>query len=284
MLAIALALVLTQDPGALIQSLLGPDAVAAANAETDLLALGDAARDALRAAVAVEADAARKRKLSALSQRLDARKAAAALKGGEAWYAVTKDALQIGWVHLKAEEKDGRIRFSDEIQVRPSKDVAVIVKASQLCEKDEYLTCRELTLDIQSPDTTVTATARRKEDRLILEANGDTKAVRLAKNTVTDLAVLRLVGLLPATDEYEVELFQLVKPGEPSAARFKKQLDETITLDGRALKARQWLLLDGGDEDRGYWVDDAGRLLKARFGSVEMALTTEAKAKDVDVK
>jgi hypothetical protein len=284
MLTFVLAAALAQDPGALIQKLLGADAVAASNAETDLLALGEPAREALRAAGAVETDPLRKRKLTSLADRLEARKAASALKAGDAWYAVTKDSLQIGWVHLKSEEKHGRIHFEDELQVRPSKDVSFAVKASQLCDKDEYLTSRELTLDVQSPDTTVTAAGRRKEDRLILEANGEMKALRVAKNTVTDLAVLRLVGLLPATEEYEVELLRLVKPSEPSAARFKKQLDEVLTLDGRAVKARQWLLLDGGDEDRTYWVDEAGRLLKARFGSVEMALTTEAKAKDVDVK
>ena len=282
MKTLLMALALAQDPAALLEKLLGADPVAAANAESDLLALGDPAP--LRRKADVESDAVRKRKLAALADRLDARKAAAGLKAGEAWYAVSKEALRIGWVRLTAEEKDGKLRFSDEINVRPSKDVSVIVKATQLCDKDEYLTSREIALDIQSPDATLTATAKRKEDRLVLEANGELKAVRVSKSTVTDLALLRLVGILPATDEYELELFQLVKPQPPNAARFKKLLDETLTVDGRAVKARQWTLLDGSDEERGYWVDEAGRLLKARFGDVEMELTTEAKAKDVDIK
>jgi hypothetical protein len=283
MLTLMLALAL-QDSAALIGKLHSQDAVEAANAEADLLALGEAAIAPLRGASTSEADAVKKRKLAALADRLETRKAATGLKTGEAWYAVTKDALQIGWVHLKTGEKDGKLELVDEIQVRPSKDVSVSVKATQLCEKDEYLTSSKVQLDVQSPDATVQATARRKDDRLVFEANGETKAIRLAKNTVTDLAVLRLVGLLPTTDAYEVELFQLVKPQEPRSARFQAQVDDPVTLDGRAVKARRWLLLDGGDEDRTYWVDATGRLLKAKFGEVEMALTTEAKAKDIDTK
>lgn len=279
---VLLCALLAQD--ALIEKLRSADAVEAANAETDLLALGDAALPPLRKAAAAEADPAKKRKLTALGDRLEARKAAGSLKGGDLWYAVFKDALQIGWVHLKTEEDAGKLKLVDEIQVRPSKDVTVSVKASQLCAKDEFLTSAEIALDVDSPEATVKATGKRKDDRLVLEANGQTQAVKLARNTVTDLAVLRLVGLLPPTEEYEVELFELVKPKEPRTARFKKQIDETLTVEGRAVKARQWLLLDGGDEDRTYWVDEAGKLLKARFGPVEMALTTEAKAKDVDTK
>lgn len=278
MIALLLAL-LAQDPADLIAKLRSADAVEAANAETDLLALGEAARAPLRAAAAGEADAVRKRKLSSLADRLEARKAVASLRTGERWYAVFKEALQIGWVRLKTEEEAGKLRLTDEIQAKGTK-----VKATQVCEKDEYLSSAELALDIDSPETTLAATGRRKDDRLVFEANGETRALRVGRDTVTDLALLRLVGLLPPTEEYEVELLELLKPGETRRARLKKLIDETVTVEGRALKARQWTLLDGGDEERTYWVDEAGLLLKARFGPVEMTLTTEAKAKDVDTK
>ncbi len=278
MIAMLIAL-LAQDPASLIPKLHSADAVEAANAETDLLRLGDAALQPLRTAATAEADTGKKRKLSSLADRLEARKAALGLKGSDLWYAVFKGALQIGWVHLKTEEKDGRLHLTDEIQVK-----AATVQATQVCEKDEYLTTAQVALDVKSAEATVAATGRRKDDRLVFEKDGETQAIRVARNTVTDLAVLRLVGLLPATDEYEVELFQIVKPKEPAAARFKIQVDDPVTVDGRAVKARRWLLLDGGDEDRTYWVDATGRLLKAKFGEVELALTTEAKAKDVDTK
>jgi hypothetical protein len=284
MITTLLALLLAQDPAALIGKLNAVDAVEAANAEADLLRQGEAAIAPLRAAATAEADSAKKRRLSTIADRLDARKSAVSLKAVDAWYAIFKGALQIGWAHLKTDDKEGKLQFVDEIRVKPSKDVEVFVKASQVCERDEYLTVSAVTLDVQSPEATVAATGRRKDDRLVFEANGETHAIRLARNTVTDLAVLRLVGLLPSTDEYPIEIFQIVKPKEPQAARFKAQLDETLSVDGRALKARSWLLLDGGDEDRTYWVDAAGRLVKARFGELEMRISTEEKAKDIDTK
>lgn len=282
MIALLIAL-LAQDPATLIPKLHSADVVEAANAETDILRLGDAAIPPLRAAATAEADAGKKRKLTSLGDRLETRKAAGALKGGDHWYAVFKGALQIGWAHFKTEEKEGRLHFTDEIQVK-TKETEALVKATQVCEKDEYLTTAQVALDVKTADATVAATGRRKDDRLVFEADGDTQAIRVARNTVTDLAVLRLVGLLPPTDEYEIELFTIVKPKEPAAARFKAQVDEPVTVEGRVVKARRWLLLDGGDEDRTYWTDAAGRLIKAKFGEVEMALTTEAKAKDVDTK
>ena len=282
MLSLLLSILL-QDPATLIPKLHATDVVEASNAEADLLKLGEVALKPLRAAATSEADAVKKRRLGALADRIETRKAAAAMKGSDLWYAVFKGALQIGWAHIKTEEKDGRLQLVDEIQVK-TKDSDASVKATQVCEKDEYLTCATVALDVKTADTTVAATGRRKDDRLIFEANGETQAIRVARNTVTDLAVLRLVGILPATDEYEVELFQIVKPKEPAAARFKAQIEEPLTVEGRAVKARRWMLLDGGDEDRVYWVDGAGRLVKAKFGEVELALTTEAKAKDVDTK
>ena len=50
------------------------------------------------------------------------------------------------------------------------------------------------------------------------------------------------------------------------------------------MKAKRWLLSDGTDEERAYWVDAQGRLIKALFKDAEMFLSTEAKAKDIDTK
>lgn len=280
----ALLLALAQDPAALIPKLASKDAVEAAAAKADLLALGEPALKPLRAAAAVEADVPRKKLLVELADRLETRGRAAGLKGGELWYAIFKNDVQIGWAHLKSEEKDGRLQFSDEIFAQASKDVVFSVKAAQLCAKDEYLRMANVTLDVATPDTTVSATAKVKEDRLILQAGGETRAQRIPANTVTDLAVLRLVGLLPATEEYSIELLQLIKPQEPSSARLRFEREETVQHDGRPLKTKRWLLSDGSEEDRTYWVDADGRLVKALFKDAELVLSTEAKAKDIDTK
>jgi hypothetical protein len=284
-MSLLLALLLNaQDPASLISRLASKDEVEAANAKTDLLALGDPARAPLREAAAKEADGPLKRTLLELADRLDARSAARSLPGkhGDLWYSVFKEALHIGWVNLKTEEKDGKLLLSDEIYVKAGGN-QVSVKAAQTCAKDEYLSLSALTLAVDTPENQVAAEGEVKADRLVIRAGGEAKAIKLRKNTVTDLAVLRLVTFLPTSDEYAIDLFQLVKVEAPTAARLKQQTEEAIEIDGRLVKAKRWLLSDDG-ADRTYWVDGRGRLLKMETAEVRIELSDEKRAKDVDVK
>lgn len=275
---------LAQDPADLIAKLASKDEVESANAREDLLRMGEAARGPIRAAAERETDGPAKRALLELGDRLDARRAVQALPGknGDLWYSVFKDALHIGWVNLKTEEREGRLVLTDEVHVKAGEHQATI-QATQSCEKNEYLSPTSLRLAIDTPEQQVSAEGEVKGDRLVVRANGETKAIKLKRNTVTDLAVLRLVSVLPTRDEYAIEVFPLVKVEAPKPARLKFQAEEAIEIDGRLIRARRYLLSDDG-EDRNYWIDAQGRLLKLSTPEIHLELSDEKRAKDVDVK
>lgn len=284
-MSILLALLLAQSPQDLISKLASKDDVEAANAKADLLALGDPARGPLREAATKEADGPLKRTLLELADRLDARSAAKALPGQnvDLWYSVFKDALHIGWVNLKTEEKDGKLQLTDEVFLKAGGN-QISVKAGQTCARDEYLSLAALTLAVDTPEHQVSAEGEVKGDRLVLRANGEAKGIKVRKNTMTDLAVLRLVTFLPTSDEYAIDVIPLVGKIEGlKPSRLKRQTEEAIEIDGRLVKANRWLLSDDG-EDKTYWVDARGRLLKMTTAEVHIELSDEKRAKDVDVK
>ncbi len=280
-----------QEPGALIEKLKSKDADVADNAREDLLKLGAAAIEPLRKASSESPDAAFKKTAASLADRLEIRRAAAGLAEawGDRWYSGFIGELKVGWAHLKAEEKDGKIVLDDEIRLQQNKDTVFHIKAVLTCRPNEYLSVESLTLDLASPEHSVTATAQVKENRLVVKANGETKASKIRSNTVVDLAVFPLVTLLPKTEGYEVEVLELIKPKLPEAAVLKFDKEETIEFEERKVKTRRFMQSSGSGKDRFYYVDAAGRLLRVQLMAeddkdVELILSDEKRAKDIDTK
>jgi hypothetical protein len=277
---------LIQDPAGLIEKLKSRDADEAANAREDLLKLGDAALGPIREAAGKAEDAALKKSLAGLAERLEVRKAAqgVAARWGDRWYSVFLNELHVGWAHLKAEEKDGKLVLTDEIRLQPSKDAVTEVRATVVCEKDEYLTPVSLTLDVVSPERTVTATGQVKDGRLVVKSDGQVKAHKLRRNTMVDFAVLRLMTVLPRTEGYEVDVLPLVKPKLPEESTIKADRDESIEFEGRQLKCRRFMLSNADGEDKFYWLDAEHRLLRIQVKDAEIVLSDEKRAKDLDTK
>ena len=281
-----------KDPAALIAKLNSKDADDAENARLDLLRLGEAALGPVREAAAKEADAALKKKLLAIAERLEIRKAVATLaaKGGETWHSLYIGALKVGWVHLKTESKDGRLLLTDEIFVQTDKNNLTTLKISVACLPDEYFSVQEVSYDMSSPDRTMAITARVKEGRLVVKEGEQTKAQKVKANLLVDTAFLRLVTILPKTEGYDLTVLQLVgeKPKfrDNSVVRFDKE--DSVEHEGRQVKCRRFILSDGEDNDRSYWVDAEGRLLKIQIRAdekdAEIVLTDEKRAKDIDTK
>lgn len=280
-----------QDPAALIEKLKSKDADEADNAREDLLKLGAAAIEPLRGAGAKSSDPAFKKSAAAIADRLETRKAAAGLakSWGDRWYSVFIGDLKVGWAHLKAEEKEGKLVLDDEIRLQQNKDTVFHIKAVLTCRPNEYLSVESLTLDLASPEHSVNATAQVKENRLVVKANGETKASKIRPNTVVDLAVFPLVTLLPRTEGYEVEVLELIKPKLPEGALLKFDKEETIEFEERKVKTRRFMQTSGSGKDRFYYVDAGGRLLRVQLMSdddkdVELILSDEKRAKDIDTK
>ncbi len=280
-----------QDPAVLIEKLKSKDADEADNAREDLLKLGAAAIEPAREAAAKSPDAAFKKTATAIAERLETRKAAAGLakSWGDRWYAVFIKELKVGWAHFKAEEKDGLIVLDTELRVQHGKDNAFHIKVSLTCRPNEYLSVESLTLDLASPEHSVTATAQVRENRLVVKTGGETKATKIRSNTVVDLAVFPLVTLLPRTEGYEVEVLELIKPKLPEAAVIKFDKEETIEFEERKVKTRRFMQTSGSGKDRFFFVDAAGRLLRVQLMSdddkdVELILSDEKRAKDIDTK
>lgn len=282
----AAGLLSAQDPAALIEKIKSKDADESANAREDLLRLGETALAPLREAAGKAEDAALKKTLTGLAERLEVRRAAQGLaaRWGDRWYSVFINELHVGWAHLKAEEKEGRIVLSDEIRIQQTKETAYEVRASITCEKDEYLTPVSLTLDVVSPEHTGTATGRVKEGRLVVQANGQVKAHKLRRNTMVDFAVLRLMTLLPRTEGYDVEVLPLVKPKPPEESTIKADRDDSIEHEGRQVKCRRFMLSNADGEDKFYWLDAENRLLRIQVKDAEIVLSDEKRAKDIDTK
>lgn len=280
-----------QEAAALIEKLRSKDADEADNARTDLLKMGEKALQPLREAASKSEDAAFKKALGALADRLETRKAAGGLAKawGDRWFSLFISAVHTGWVHIKMEDKDGQVLLSSEVHVQANKDTTYQVRTSVTGAADEYLTLSQVALDIASPETTVSATARVKDGRLVVKTGGEVKAHKVQSNTVVDLAVFPLVTILPRTEGYEVEIFPLIKPKLPMAAVIKHDREETIEFEGRKVKTRRFILADGESPDRFYYVDAANRLLRVQMTSddqkdVEILLSDEKRAKDIDTK
>jgi hypothetical protein len=280
-----------QDKAALIEKLKSKDKDESDNAREDLLKLGAAAVQPLRDAAAKSDDAGFKKSAASIADRLETRQAAAGLakSWGDRWYSVFIQTLHVGWAHFKAEEKDGKVVVAVELRVQQNKDTVFEIRATMTCEPNEYLSLSDVALDIASPDNSVSATARVKDGRLVVKAGGETKAVKLQGNTVVDLAVFPLVTILPRTDAYEVEVLQFIKPKLPEAGLLKFEKEESIEFGGKKVKTRRFMLSTGDSKDRFYYVDAAGQLLRVHLVSgdekdVEMMLTDEKRAKDIDTK
>jgi hypothetical protein len=281
---------MAQDVPSLIEKLKSKDVDEADNAREDLLKQGAKAVAPLREAAAKAADAAFKKSAAAVADRLETRQAAAGLakSWGDRWFSIFVNGVHLGWVHMKAEEKDGKIVFEDEIRAQQGKDASLQIKATLTCDPNEYLTARTIVLDLATPENTVVATAQLKENRLVVKAGGEVKAHKVQANTVVDLAVFPLVTILPKTEGYDVEVLELIKPKLPEAAVLKFDKEETVEFENRKVKARRFMLAGDGKE-RFYWVDATGRLLKVQFSGddnkdVEITLTDEKRAKDIDTK
>jgi hypothetical protein len=280
----------TQDVPALIEKLLSKDADEVDNAREDLLKLGPKAIAPIREAAAKAQDAGFRKALAAVADRLETRQAAAGLakSWGDRWYSLYVESIHMGWVHMKAEEKEGKIILDSEIRGQMGKDTTFQVKTTLTCEPNEYLTATSLVLDVATPENTVSATAKLKEGRLVIRAGGDLKAHKVRSNTVVDLAVFPLVTILPKSEGYDLEVLELIKPKLPESAVLKFDKEETIEFGDRKVKAKRFMLA-GESKERFYWVDAAGRLIRVQFSSddqkaVELILTDEKRAKDTDAR
>ncbi len=280
-----------QDAPALIEKLKAKDEETADTAQADLLKLGAGAVAPLREAAAKSEDADFRKRAVAIADRLETRQAAAGIAAswGDRWYSVFIGAVHVGWARLRAEEKEGKVVFTDEVRIQVNKDIVFEVRVALTCEPDEYLSLRSVTLDIGSPEQTVQATGQVKEGRLVVKTGGDVKAHKIAKNTVADFAAFRLVTLLPRTEGYEIELLELIKPKLPVAATVKFDKEESIEFEEKKVKTRRFVLADGQSKDRYYWVDGRNRLLRMQSVSdddkeVEIQLSDEKRAKDIDTK
>ncbi|MBV8881486.1 MAG: hypothetical protein JO332_16085 [Planctomycetaceae bacterium] len=273
-----------QDVNALIEKLKDKDQVDSAQAE--LLKAGEGAVAPLRAAAAASQDAAFRKNAASVADRLETRKAAAGLAAawGDRWYALFINNLKCGWVHLKAEEKDGKLAFTDELYIQPTKDQSMTVKVGLLCNPDEYLSPVKITLESTGGENSGQIEAKVKEDRLIVTQSGEMKAHKIQPNLVVDMALLRLVTILPKTAEYPIGLLELVKPKIKESAAVKFDKEEQVEVLGQKVTARRYIVSDGESEDRFYWAGSAGHLYRVQAGAIEAVLSDEKKAKDLDTK
>jgi hypothetical protein len=276
-----------QDVAGLIEKLGSKDKDEVENAQDDLLKAGAAALVPLRDAAAKSADATFKKRAGTVADRLETRKAASglALAWGDRWYAIYINALKTGWVHLKAEEKDGKLVFTDELVLQPTKNQTISIKTALTCEPNEYLSPLAVSVDSTGGDDAVSFEGKVKEGRMVVSSQGQKQARKLNSNTVVDFAFLRLVTILPRTEEYSLSLIELMKPEIKEGAVAKFEKEETIEHDGKKVKARRFILSDGVGEDRFYWVGAAGQLYKLQAKeNIEAVLCDEKRAKDLDTK
>jgi hypothetical protein len=280
------SLALAQDVAVLIETLRGKEAEKVESAQNELLKLGAAALAPLREAASKSDDAAFKKNAAAVADRLETRQAAAglAVAWGDRWYALFINNLKCGWVHLKAEDKDGKIVFTDELFIQPTKDQSMTVKIAMVCQPDEYLTPVKLTLESTGGENAGAIEAKVKEDRLIVTHSGETKAQKIKPNLVVDMALLRLVTILPRTEGYPIAVLEMIKPKLKENAGIKFDREELVEYKGQKVTARRFIVSDGEAEDRFYWTGTAGTLYKVQAGAIEASLTDEKKAKDLDTK
>lgn len=281
---------MAQDLPVLIEKMKSKDKDEADNARLDLLKRGVPALPTLRDAAAKAEDPAFKKALQGIVERLEIRQSAAGLAKawGDRWYSLSVQGVHLGWAHFKAEEKDGKIVFDDEIYAQQNKDTTFRVKATLTCEPNEYLTATSIALDLATPENSVVAAATLKDGRLVVKAGGEVKAHKVQSNTVIDLSVFPLVTILPKTEGYDVEVLELIKPKLPEAALLKFDKEESIEVEERKVKARRFMLANNGKE-RFYWVDAMGQLIRVTFSSdddkdVVLQLSDEKRARDIDTK
>jgi len=270
-----------QDVPALIERLKDKDG--AESASVDLLKAGEGAIAPLRAA---QGDEAFKKRAAAVADRLETRKAAAGLAAawGDRWYSLFINNLKCGWVHLKAEPQGGNIMFTDELWIQPNKDQSMSIKIGLTCQANEYLTPVKITMESTGGENAGQVEAKVKEDRLIVTHSGDVKAHKIQPNLVVDMALLRLVTILPKTQEYSISLLELVKPKIKESAAVKFDTEELVDYLGQKVRARRYIISDGESEDRFYWAGAAGLLYRVQAGAIEAVLSDEKKAKDLDTK
>jgi len=275
-----------QDVASLIETLRSKEAEKVESAQTELLKVGTAALAPLREAASKSDDAAFKRNSAAVADRLETRQAAAGLAAawGDRWYALFINNLKCGWVHLKAEDKDGKIVFTDELLLQPTKDQSMTVKIGMTCQPDEYLTPIKLSLESTGGESAGTIEAKVKEDRLIVTHSGEVKAHKVKPNLVVDMALLRLVTILPRTEAYPISVLEMIKPKLKENAGVKFDREELVEYKGQKVTARRYIVSDGEAEDRFYWAGAAGTLYKVQAGAIEATLSDETKAKDLDTK
>jgi hypothetical protein len=279
-----------QDVPTLMERLLSKDADEVDNAREDLLKMGPTVIAPIRDAAAKAQDAGFRKALGAVADRLETRQAASGLAKSwdDRWYSLYVEGVHVGWVHMKAQEKEGKIILDSEIRAQMGKDTTFQIKATLTCEPNEYLTATSIVLDLATPENTVSATAQLKEGRLVVRAGGDIQAHKVRSNTVVDLAVFPLVTILPRTEGYDLEVLELIKPKLPEAAVLKFDKEESVEFGDRKVKAKRFMLAADGHE-RFYWVDGAGRLLRVQFTgedqkAVELMLTDAKRAKDTDTR
>jgi hypothetical protein len=192
--------------------------------------------------------------------------------------------LKCGWVHLRAESQDGKLVFTDELFIQPNKDQSTAIKVGMICQANEYLSPLKMTMESTGGENVGQIEAKVKEDRLIVTHSGEMKAYKIQPNLVVDMALLRLVTILPRTQEYSIGMLELLKPKITDNVTVKFDKDKPVDYKGEKVNARRFIVSDGESEERFYWVGSAGNLYKVQAGAIEAVLSDEKKAKELDTK
>lgn len=275
------------DAASLIEQMKSEDPDAAENARRDLLDLGPAALPKIREASAGDGSEAFKASLADVIVRLEVRRKAASLLRSESeqWFGVYEKDLKIGWVRMRTEGDDGKIRMDDTVVVRKDEEEEKLFSLIR-CRANEYLSPVEVAVDAENfSATSGKLRVQVKGGRAVIEEDGRKKAERFPPNTVVDFAVFRLVTLLPEVKNYAVDLVDLIKRKRRPDGVLRFDRAESIEHQGRRVKTRRFVLADGETEDRVYWVDRSGKLLRAElYGTVRLERESEDSAKDLDTE
>ena len=269
---------------ALIRQLTSSNAAEADKAKADLLKLGPTSLPTLRSELAKAIDADLKGRLVHIIERLETRSAARRLPGswGERWYAMRNRGQKVGWLRLKTEEVGGTIFMTDELFYSHEGQEGRTLHTMK-SRPDEYLTPTSLYTEAKRLAKPWVIEGEIRDGSLIprrlsrVAEEGQT--ARLAPNFTTEFSVMRLAAMVPKTAGYAVSILELLEKPAIHDAVLKFQGEEDVPLDGETVKASRYTLSNAHTQDRDYWVDATGRLVKVRvMGRIDLVLTDEARA------
>jgi len=283
-----------QEVGPLIEKLASADPTEAEKTRDALLARGGQVIVPLRKAIAESGDGRFRRRATAIVERLEVRMAAADLstKWGDRWYAIRAEGHNHGWLRLKLQEIDGRFLLTDEFYVGDTQSMHMRNVLSVTAKIDDFLTIEQFSwiAERKNKEESFEIRAHVSGDKMVVTRNtfekeeGEGEGEQEAPpNLTTDLAVMRLVTLLPESRGYPISVLSTFQKPKLLHAVIRFDGHETLWHGGRRIKTRRFKMSDPETADRTYWVSEKGELLKVHlYGKVELVLTNEKQAKDID--